>query len=107
MESFVQLRRGTTPDRIHADVGDLKDDEMGRNGFIGRQAQFYRQGDPTAFRARGPIRDVHVPTYDVKPSDLTDAAGRQHLADNHCRVAANLDKIITTLERGCPASRGF
>src|ERR1700734_3796828 len=73
MESFVQLRRGTTPDRIHADVGELKDDEMGRNGFIGRQAQFYRRNDPTAFRSRGPIRDLHVPTYDVKPTDLTDA----------------------------------
>ena len=30
--------------------------------------------------------------------DAADAAGRQRLADNHRRVAANLDKIITTLE---------
>jgi hypothetical protein len=27
-----------------------------------------------------------------------DAAGRQRLADNHPRVAANLDKIITALD---------
>ena len=56
MESFVQLQKGSTPDRVHADLNGLKDDEMGRNGFIGRQAQFYRRNDPTAFRARGPIR---------------------------------------------------
>ena len=30
--------------------------------------------------------------------DAADAAGRQRLADNHRRVAANLDKIITALE---------
>jgi hypothetical protein len=30
--------------------------------------------------------------------DAAGAAGRQRLADNHRRVAANLDKIITALE---------
>jgi hypothetical protein len=30
--------------------------------------------------------------------DAADGAGRQRLADNHRRVLANLDKIITTLE---------
>ena len=30
--------------------------------------------------------------------DAADAAGRQRLADNHRRVAANLDKIITALD---------
>jgi len=96
MESFVQLRRGTTPDRIHADVGELKDDEMGRNGFIGRQAQFYRRNDPTAFRSRGPIRDVHVPTYDVKPTDLTDAAGDALL------LFSNADARISVSRRSQP-----
>jgi homogentisate 1,2-dioxygenase len=91
MESFVQLRRGTTPDRIHADVGELKDDEMGRNGFVGRQAQFYRRNDPTAFRARGPVRDVHVPTYDLKPSDLADPAGEPLLmfSNADCRISVS------------------
>ena len=51
MESFVQLQKGSTPDRVHADLNGLKDDEMGRNGFIGRQAQFYRRNDPTAVAA--------------------------------------------------------
>jgi hypothetical protein len=34
----------------------------------------------------------------VELIDAADAAGRQRLAANHRRVAANLDKIITTLE---------
>jgi homogentisate 1,2-dioxygenase len=96
MESFVQLRRGVTPERIHADVGPLKDDEMGRNGFVGRQAQFYRRGDPTAFRARGPIRDVHVPTYDVKPTDLADPAGEALL------LFSNADARISISRRSKP-----
>ena len=36
--------------------------------------------------------------------DAADAAGRQRLADNHRRVAANLDKIITALEDLPPAA---
>ena len=28
MESFVHLRKGTTPRRLHADLGGLKDDEL-------------------------------------------------------------------------------
>jgi homogentisate 1,2-dioxygenase len=91
MESFVQLRRGQGPDRIHADLDGLKDDEMGRNGFVGRQTQFYRQHDPTAFRARGPLRDVHVPTYDVEPSDLADPSGAPLLLFSNvdCRVSVS------------------
>ncbi len=38
MESFVHLRKGTTPRRLHADLGGLKDDELGRGGFTGRTA---------------------------------------------------------------------
>ena len=35
MESFVHLRKGTTPTRVHADLDGLKDDELGRGGFTG------------------------------------------------------------------------
>jgi homogentisate 1,2-dioxygenase len=96
MESFVQLRRGTTPERIHADVNGLKDDEMGRNGFVGRQAQFYRRNDPTAFTSRGPIRDVHVPTYELTPADQNDDAGEPLL------LFHNVDGRISVSRRSRP-----
>jgi hypothetical protein len=35
MESFVHLRKGRTPKRLHADLDGLKDDELGRDGFTG------------------------------------------------------------------------
>ena len=60
MESFIHLRKGTTPRRIHADLDGLKDDELGRNGFTGRTASLFRTHDPTEFRAVGPLRPVDV-----------------------------------------------
>ncbi|BBY07648.1 hypothetical protein MNVI_29660 [Mycobacterium noviomagense] len=48
MESFVHLRKGRTPRRLHADLDGLKDDELGRGGFTGRTANLYRRHDPTA-----------------------------------------------------------
>jgi homogentisate 1,2-dioxygenase len=75
MESFVHLRKGTTPRRLHADLDGLKDDELGRAGFTGRTANIYRRNDPTAFRSVGPLRPVDVLAGELKPSDATDAAG--------------------------------
>ena len=60
MESFVHLRKGRTPKRLHADLDGLKDDELGRGGFTGRTANIYRRHDPTAYRASGPLRPVDV-----------------------------------------------
>ena len=42
MESFVHLRKGKTPRRLHADLDGLKDDELGRGGFTGRTSNIYR-----------------------------------------------------------------
>jgi homogentisate 1,2-dioxygenase len=60
MESFVHLRKGSAPRRMHADLDGLKDDELGRDGFTGRTANFLRRHDPTAYRAVGPLRPVDV-----------------------------------------------
>ena len=60
MESFVHLRKGRTPRRLHADLDGLKDDELGRGGFTGRTANIYRRNDPTAYRSVGPLRPVDV-----------------------------------------------
>jgi homogentisate 1,2-dioxygenase len=54
MESFIHLRKGRTPRRLHADLDGLKDDELGRGGFTGRTANIYRRNDPTAYRSEGP-----------------------------------------------------
>ncbi|HET9563776.1 MAG TPA: homogentisate 1,2-dioxygenase [Mycobacterium sp.] len=75
MESFVHLRKGTTPRRLHADLGGLKDDELGRGGFTGRTANIYRRNDPTDYRSAGPLRPVDVLASELKPGDATDAAG--------------------------------
>ena len=48
MESFVHLRKGTTPHRLHADLDGLKDDELGRGGFTGRTANVYRRHEVEA-----------------------------------------------------------
>jgi homogentisate 1,2-dioxygenase len=75
MESFIHLRKGKTPHRLHADLDGLKDDELGRGGFTGRTANMYRRHDPTAYRSEGPLRPVDVLSSDLKPSDATDADG--------------------------------
>ncbi len=83
MESFVQLRKGTTPQRLHADLDGLKDDELGRGGFTGRTANMYRRHDPTAYRAQGPLRPIDVLASQLQPADATDPAGHPlRLFDN-------------------------
>ena len=89
MESFVHLRKGTTPRRLHADLDGLKDDELGRGGFTGRTASMYRRHDPTQFRAVGPLRPVDVLADQLKPGDATDAAGAPMLlfSNPDCRIS--------------------
>jgi homogentisate 1,2-dioxygenase len=88
MESFVHLRKGKTPRRLHADLDGLKDDELGRGGFTGRTANMYRRHDPTSYRGVGPLRPVDVPASELKPSDGTDADGGPMLlfSNPDCRV---------------------
>src|SRR5690606_4575716 len=89
MESFVHLRKGTTPDRLHADPGGLKDDELGRGGFTGRTAQLYRRNDPVSYRAVGPLAPVDVLADALKPTDSTDPAGAPLLlfSNADCRIS--------------------
>src|SRR6202012_375881 len=88
MESFIHLRKGRTPRRLHADLEGLKDDELGRGGFTGRTANIYRRHDPTAYRAVGPLRPVDVLAGQVKPSDSTHPTGGPLLMfpNEDCRI---------------------
>jgi homogentisate 1,2-dioxygenase len=88
MESFVHLRKGRTPRRLHADLDGLKDDELGRGGFTGRTANMYRRHDPTAYRSVGPLPPNDVLSSELKPSDASDAAGGPLLLfhNDDCRV---------------------
>ncbi|MFE0752131.1 homogentisate 1,2-dioxygenase [Gordonia sp. NPDC058843] len=76
MESFVQLRKGETPHHVHRDLDGLKDEELGRYGFVGRQAQLYRRNDPTKYTSSGPLGMTEVLVDDLRPTDLTDPEGR-------------------------------
>ena len=64
MESFIQLRKGTTPRKIHRDLDGLKDDELGRYGFTGRTAHMYRRNDPTAFRTATSVSGVSLQRFE-------------------------------------------
>ena len=75
MESFVQFRKGTTPHHVHRDLDGLKDDELGRMGFVGRQAQLYRRNDPTGYRCEGAIRPTDVFVDQLHPTDASDPEG--------------------------------
>lgn len=89
MESFVHLRKGTTPRRLHADLDGLKDDELGRGGFTGRTANLYRLGDPTAYRAEGPLRPIDVLSTQLEPTDATDPFGHplRLFHNDDCRIS--------------------
>ena len=109
MESFVHLRKGRTPKRLHADLDGLKDDELGRGGFTGRTANIYRRHDPTAYRASGPLRPVDVLSSELKPSDATDAAGGPLLlfSNADCRISLSptqrADAVLRPPRRRRPA----
>ena len=88
MESFVHLRKGNTPRRLHADLDGLKDDELGRGGFTGRTANFFRRHDPTAYRAVGPLSPRDLLAGELTPGDAADPAGAPLLlfSNSDCRI---------------------
>jgi homogentisate 1,2-dioxygenase len=88
MKSFVHHQKGTTPRQAHRDLGGLKDDELGRDGFYGRTAQLYRRHDPTRYKARGDYRPRQARTDTLEPTDLDNPRGEPlALFENvDCRV---------------------
>lgn len=86
MKSFVHLNRGKTTRQAHVDLPDLKDDELGRGGFGGRQVQFYRRNDPTTFRAEGDYRLRRGPATNL-PVGEDRALPTTLLENDDCRIA--------------------
>ncbi len=99
----MQYRKGVTPQRIHADLDGLKDDELGRKGFFGRQAQLYRRNDPTAFRSEGRLRERHSDTLDLVPDDHVDPAGDPMLLYSNSTVRISLSRRVQPM----PFHTGF
>ncbi|MFC9555762.1 homogentisate 1,2-dioxygenase [Rhodococcus sp. NPDC056960] len=75
MRTLIQHSKGQTSRQAHRNLGDLRDDELGRGGFDGRQAVLYRRNDPTVFRGEGRFRSSSFPSLDLKTDDLSDARG--------------------------------
>lgn len=73
--TLIQHSKGRTSRQAHRDIGDLKDDELGREGFDGREAVLYRRSDPTVFRSTGRFRSSAVRSLELKPADLADPCG--------------------------------
>lgn len=70
MESFILLREGTTPCRLRADHGDLRNDGLGRGGFTVSTANTYRRHDSTVQRRVGPLQPTGSPESSLALIDV-------------------------------------
>ncbi len=72
MKSFFHPGSGRFPRQAHVDIGDLKEDELGRDGFSGRMVQMYRRNDPQVYRSTGDYRPRKIMTHDLVVPDQAD-----------------------------------
>jgi hypothetical protein len=86
MESFVHLRKGRIPRRLHADLDGLKDDELGRGGFHG--GSLYSIPMPPGLISHAP-QGVHHGA----PEKARERARRKF--DDHSRVEWSVIAIDT------------
>jgi len=103
MRTLIQLSKGRTSKQAHRDLPGsatadvlLKDDELTRQGFDGREAILYRANDPTTFRSTGRFRSTYTMLTDIKPGDLTDPRGTPQ------RLYYNQDVAIWLSRRAAP-----
>lgn len=82
MRTLIQFTRGRTSKQAHRDLPDgavdgslLKDDELTRQGFDGREAVLYRSNDPTTFRTEGRFKSTYAKLQEIEPTDLKDVRG--------------------------------
>ena len=89
MKSFFHPHRGQTPRQAHVNVGDLLEDELGRQGFSGRMAQLYRRNDPRRYREAGDYRVRRAKTHELSVRDQQDprALPQRMLENADCALA--------------------
>jgi homogentisate 1,2-dioxygenase len=75
--SLTQVSQGRTTRQAHQDVNDLKDEELGRQGFDGPVTLFYRNGDPTRYRTEGRFHSTYLNAYSL---DVPDREGADRFA---------------------------
>lgn len=103
MRTLIQFSKGRTSRQAHRDLPGaagadqlLKDDELTREGFDGREAVLYRVNDPTTFRTDGRFRSTSAMLSEIEPSDLSDASGSAQ------RLYYNTDTTIWLSRRSEP-----
>lgn len=74
---MIHRAKGTYPRQAHVNIpAGLYEEEIGRQGFFGPQAQLYRLHPTTDWaRIEGPLQPRAMRTYDLTPDDQVDAHG--------------------------------
>jgi len=97
MKSWIHVSRGQVLRQAHVGLDELeglKEDELGRKGFVGRVAEFYRRNEPTAWtRIEGPMQPWDLDGYQLEPEDYKSAGG------NPLRVFYNDDVAVWVSRR--------
>lgn len=103
MRTLIQFSKGNTSRQAHRDLPGseddgslLKDEELTRKGFDGREAVLYRRNDPTVFRSEGRFKSTTAMLTDVPTEDMTDPRGSAQ------RLYYNADVIIWLSRRTHP-----
>jgi len=101
--ALIQITKGKTSRQAHRDLPQsgpngslLKDDELTRHGFDGREAVLYRSNDPTVFRTEGRFKSTSAMLGEIKTDDLTDSRGAAQ------RLYYNADATIWLSRRAEP-----
>ncbi|TKG73134.1 homogentisate 1,2-dioxygenase [Prauserella endophytica] len=75
MTTPTHVQRGTLPRGVYQNLDGLKDDLLGRNGFLGRQTHLYRHGDPCEYRPAADPQTRSALQRQLSPTDATDPSG--------------------------------
>lgn len=77
MKSWIHHQKGITPKQAHVDLPEgLKEEEIGRGGFLGPVAELYRRHEPTAWvRVEGDGAPGDVDGTKLDAPDRLDARG--------------------------------
>ncbi len=102
MRSWLQLQKGRYPKQAHVGLDGLKDDELGRQGFVGKVAELYRRNDPTAWtRIDGPLRLWDINANKVVPGDQNDPRGRPTLMFFNSEVKISVSRRSAPMPYCC------